>query len=220
MHKRFRSGDVSAALILAITFGILFISVAVLSAILFSSKNDLQKNVDSKVAAAVDIAKKEEDQIKSAEFAELEKQPNRQFQGDATYGLVTFSYPKTWSALTNETSSSPVSSIFHPISIPASGNSNNFSYALNVRVTNQGYDKTIDSYKNSVKNGKLTSVPFRAKNVPNVVGTRFEGEIAVNKQGSIVVLPLRDKTIFLWTEGKDYLGDFNNTVLESLTFVP
>lgn len=220
MHKRYYRGEVSATLVVAITLGVLFVVSSVFGAFTFARKQDLQTSVDKKIAEAVEVAKKQEASKKELEFAEKEKQPTRQFQGDPTYGQITFSYPKTWSGLTNPSASTPVNATFHPILIPSSGVSDSFSYALKVRVTNQNYDKTLESYKSSIKSGKLTAMPYRAKLVPSILGTRLDGEVDSRKVGSMVILPLRDKTIFIYSESKEFASDFDNIVLESLTFVP
>ena len=38
--------------------------------------------------------------------------------------------------------------------------------------------------------------------------------------GAMLIIPVRDKTLQIYTESSDYLSDFNNIVLPSLTFVP
>jgi len=46
------------------------------------------------------------------------------------------------------------------------------------------------------------------------------GQIINGKKGSMVMFPLRDKTLKVWTEADQFVGDFNNSVLPNLTFVP
>jgi hypothetical protein len=38
--------------------------------------------------------------------------------------------------------------------------------------------------------------------------------------GTMVLLPMRDKTLEIWTESNDYLNDFNTYVLPNMTFAP
>jgi hypothetical protein len=53
-----------------------------------------------------------------------------------------------------------------------------------------------------------------------VTGVRVDGQIADNIQGSMIILPLRDKTQEIWTESNSFLPDFNNNILPNLTFSP
>jgi hypothetical protein len=55
-------------------------------------------------------------------------------------------------------------------------------------------------------------------------GTLFKGVISQNGNsplsGEMLVIPVRDKSLQLYTLSNDYLNDFNNTVLANLTYVP
>jgi hypothetical protein len=48
----------------------------------------------------------------------------------------------------------------------------------------------------------------------------LSGQIAQQQKGTMVILPLRDKTLEVWTESDAYLSDFKNYVLPNLTFSP
>ena len=50
--------------------------------------------------------------------------------------------------------------------------------------------------------------PFAAAKVPSVVGVRVDGQINSLKTGTMIVLPLRDKTIELWTEAQEKSGKY------------
>jgi len=55
-------------------------------------------------------------------------------------------------------------------------------------------------------------------------GTRLDGAINQTQtgaqNGSLVVIKIRDKTLKIYTESTDFVGDFNNVILSNLTFVP
>jgi hypothetical protein len=53
-----------------------------------------------------------------------------------------------------------------------------------------------------------------------VVGSRIDGEISQKKQGAMIVMPMRDKTLRLWTESRDYVADFDNIILPGFSFSP
>jgi len=44
------------------------------------------------------------------------------------------------------------------------------------------------------------------------------GQIEPNKTVSMVILPLRDKTIEISTQGDQFRSDFTNNILPNLTF--
>jgi hypothetical protein len=60
--------------------------------------------------------------------------------------------------------------------------------------------------------------------VPGSLGSKVSGQIkpGVDKvQGTLILMPLRDKTIKLWTESNSAFGkDFNTAVLPNFSFVP
>ena len=67
-----------------------------------------------------------------------------------------------------------------------------------------------------LKKGKVTA---KSVTVSGIGGTRFEGQIDDEQTGSMIFIPLRDKTLTIWTESGDYTNDFN-TIIERLSVVP
>lgn len=175
-------------------------------------KNDTDEIVKAEVEVAVDEAKTSKDN----EFIEREKEPYRDYQGPDTLGRITFKYPKTWSGYTRD-SNTELSVLMHPALVPGNDKS---AYALKVEVENTAYDRVVASFEANVKNGKLTANPFRLETLPKVLGTRLDGELRNGKRGSVVLLPLRDKTVRITTESEDFVGDFNNIILKNFTFSP
>lgn len=186
----------------------------------FSRMQDYKNNSDKKSAAAVAKAEETLNKKKDAEFAEESKKPNKAYAGPATMGSVSFSYAKTWSAFVTaeDKLSIPVEGYFHPNVVP--GVQSDTSFALRLQVLNQAYDQVLKQFESSVKTSKAKISAYRAPKVESVLGSRIEGAIAQNKQGYMVVLPLRDKTLKIWTEADTFRGDFDNTVLSTLTFSP
>jgi hypothetical protein len=189
----------------------------------FMSRQDYKTNVDKKVASAVVVAKQQEDVVKDAAFAEQEKQPFHTYKSPATYGSISITYPKTWSAFVTEASavqagSFPVDGYFHPGFVP--GTQSGTDFALRVQVLQQSYATVMSAFNSQTKAGKVSVSPYAAPKVPSVVGARVEGAIIQGKVGSMVVLPLRDKTIEISTQSATFIKDFNNTILANLTFEP
>lgn len=186
----------------------------------FSSREDYKNNTDAKIAAAVEVAQKETATEKDNEFIEREKQPLKDFQGPASLGTISMKYPKTWSGYVDESDQGSVGldGYFQPNVVP--GIDSGANYALRLQVVNRTYAEELQAFDSGVKQGKTKAVPYKPVNVENVVGMQLSGELGENKTGTLILLPLRDKTIKIWTEGDQYLGDFNDNILPNFKFIP
>ncbi len=186
----------------------------------FSGRQEYKNKVDEKVAIAVADAETANSLKKDTEFAEKEKNPLRTYTGPATYGSLSISYPKTWSAYVDETakSSLPLSGELNPSFVP--GLQSNLPVALRFTVSSSDYSSIIRTFDSQVKAGKIKVTPYKSDKVPSVIGVRLDGEISIGKQGSMVIVPLRDKTLQVWTESPQFVPDFNTIILPNLVFVP
>lgn len=194
----------------------------------FSGRQDYKNNVDAKVATAVAAARKDEDAKQLANYNEQLKKPYKNFTGSATFGSVSFSYPLTYSAYVDTTDSSkPIEGYFYPGTVP--GIQSGTAFALRVELVATAYSQVLGQYSSNIQQGTLKAaayVPPKMKNVSNVqAGTLLTGKVGQDSQGNaqtgiMLVIPVRDKTLQIYTESNDFAGDFNNIVLPSLTFVP
>jgi len=186
----------------------------------YLGRQDLKNNVDKKAetiaTAAVEKAKADKDK----EFAQREKEPLKTYKGSAAFGSISIKFPKTWSAFVSETNtgSLPIDGKFHPDFVPAEQSGTIF--ALRVQVKAASYDGELKQFDSAAKEGKVKVSPFRAANVKDVLGARIDGEIISQKRGAMILLPLRDKTLKIWVESEQFVGDFNNLILPNLFFIP
>ena len=217
MRKLNQTGSLLPPLIIVIV--LLFGSLA-FGAWAFYERQDYKLNSDKKSAIAVKKAIIVEGVKKDAAFAIAEKSPYKTYSGPATYGSVSFQYLKTWSAYISETgkSASVVDVYFSPNFVPDI--QLGVSFALRIQVVSTDYATVLKTFDSSVKAGKSSVSAYRAPKVPGTLGAIITGTIDQKKQGTLVIIPLRDKTIKVWTEGTDYVSDYTNTVLATLTFVP
>lgn len=194
----------------------------------FSGRQDFKSNSDKKAAAAAASAKSEQSATDKAKYDALLKQPYKSFTGSATYGTISFSYPKTWSAYDDQTNlSEPINAYFYPGEVP--GVSGPTAFSLRVELTSTDYAQAISQYLSQVETGQVKSAaytPPKMAGVKNVQpGIRFDGTIwqngdGSNKQGSLVIVKVRDKTLQIYSQSPDFADDFNSIVLPSLTYVP
>ncbi len=230
MKKLDARGRINALLFPLLLMTLLFLSTAGFAVWAFGSRGDYKANTDQKIAVAVEAAKIQEAEIKENDFAEREKFPLKSYDGPEAYGSIHIEYPKVWSALVDEgtqqsKAATPIDGYFYPDFLPnitATSSATTIAYALRMQVTSTAYDQVLKtvSGNNSVTAGKIKISPFKAEKVPSVVGVRVEGEIVTGKTGVMIILPLRDKTVQLWTEAEQFKDDFNNKILPTLTFVP
>lgn len=184
----------------------------------FMGRQDYKNNVDQKIDEAVEVAEDNLSVKKDAEFVEAYKSPFALYKGPAAFGTLAITYPRTWSNYVEEsTGGTAVDGYMHPGYVPA--NTTDTNLALRYQVIERQYEQEIKSVDARVKQGRAKVVAYRAPKQESVLGIKTEGEIDGRKQGVMVLLPLRDKTIKIWTEGNEFRNDFEN-ILKELTFVP
>lgn len=192
----------------------------------YLSRQDYKDNADKKAAAAVEVAKEAQRTELEKEFIEREKQPLTSYNGPATAGSVKISYPKTWSAFVTEDaqSATPVVGYFHPGFVPKIQGIDTVAFALRIEVANESYNQVLQQFESFVKAGTLTATPISLPKVPNVVGTLLKGKInpaSPKVEGTLLVIPVRDKTMKLWTESNSAFGaDYTTTIVPGLSFIP
>jgi hypothetical protein len=222
MHSQNQNGGIVVTAILSVLllFSLIFGIWA------FAGQQDYKNNTNAKVDAAVATAKKDQAIQLQKQFDEQSKSPIKTYTGPATYGSVSFAYPKTWSAYIEESGSSqPINGYFHPNIVP--GTESNTAYALRVELVGDSYSDTVHQYDNDVSTGKVTAKPFLptklAKTANVSPGLRLDGDFSNGQEsqnGAMVIMAVRDKTLKVYTQSIDFLPDFNNVVLTSLTFSP
>lgn len=193
----------------------------------FSGRQDYKNNTDKKIAAAVTIAKAQQSAADKVNYDTLIKQPYKAFSGSATFGTISFSYPKTWSAYVDQTDSNePINAYFYPGEVP--GVQSSTAYPLRLELVSTDYAQVVEQYTSMVTQGDAKSsayIPPKMAGVKNVQpGVRLDGALwqdnNVKQRGTMVIIKVRDKTLQIYSQSPDFASDFNNIILPSLTFVP
>jgi len=200
---------------------VLLVVFVILTVIYYGQMQDYKNNSDKKASVAVEQAKKDQEKQLNEQFAEKEKEPLKSYTGPVNAAAVKIIYPKTWSLYTVEgPSGNTLSSYFNPNFVPNVSNKDNL-FALRLNVLEQPYANILKTFESKVTKGDVKVTPFIASNVKDSeTGVRIDGYITENTKGSMVLIPVRDKTIQLWTESGNYTADFDNFVLKNLTFNP
>lgn len=201
---------------------VLLIGAIAFSVWTYGKMKDYEDNVNSKVASAVIIAKQQEATAKNAAFAQASKYPLRTYVSPAAYGSVTIKYPNTWSAyVIDDTNISPyVDGYFYPNTVPDT-QSSTIAFALRVQIVQDSYSSVLTEVQSDVQQGTSTVAAYKAPNIPGVVGSKVTGQLpTVSRSGTMIILPLRNMTLELWTETPQFDNDFNNIILPNFNFSP
>ncbi len=187
----------------------------------FSERQDYKNNSDQKVAAAVEQAKQDTSILKDKQFAEESKSPFRTYVGPSAFGSVILKYPKTWSAyVISHTDSAPyVDGYFAKGTVP-DAQAENSVFALRIRVSGESYADIMSEYTSAAQDGTTKISAYKLPKVPSVVGSKVTGTLTNNKQGTLIVLPLRANALEIWTESDSALADFNKNILPNISFSP
>ncbi|HET7827754.1 MAG TPA: hypothetical protein VFK97_02720 [Candidatus Saccharimonadales bacterium] len=189
----------------------------------YSQRQTYKNNTNQKISAALAAAKAAQArQIQDA----FDSTNTKQFTGSPTYGTVSFNYPKIWSGYVDTTNQTePINGYFYPDIVP--GIQGNTAYALRLELVSSDYASVLQQYQGQIKSGAVTArayVPPKLNGVANVqAGSLLSGTInpgAQTQHGAMLVIKVRDKTLEISTESNDFLNDFNNIVLASLSFAP
>ena len=220
MKRLDQHGEINLLLVPLILSVVLFLAAGGFAAWAYTGRQDYKDNVESKVADAVTVAKDAQKVADGITYAEKEKRPLISYSGPEAYGSIVVRYPKTWSGYVDTKSGSqPLDAYFHPNVVPADVNGTT-AYALRVQIVQQSYAAVVKQYDSFVKSGKVTVQPYKFVSVSDVAGVRVDGSLTTTKTGSMIIVPLRDKTLKIWTESKDFVPDFDNNILPNFTFVP
>jgi len=222
MELNKQSGFITGTLVALIAVSVVLVGALAFGGWAFMGRQDYKNNSDQKAEVAADKRQKETEAADAVKYAEEAKNPLKTHKGPAQFGGVTVQYPKTWSGYVSEGGSgnTPVDDYFHPDVVPGVSGDSDAAYALRIEVVEQTYDRVVASFKSSVETKKVVAAPVALPKVSSVVGTRFDGLIEKDKQGTMIVLPMRNLTLKVWTESKDYRADFENIILPNLTFAP
>lgn len=221
MVKHNQNGSLNGLLIPFILVSLFFIGSTAFAVWAFGSRQDYKTNTDEKIASAVTLARQDESTVKDKQFAEIAKQPLRTYNGPQAYGSLIVQYPRTWSAYVDDsgTGNAQVDGYFYPGTVPALS-SQNSTYALRIQVMAQSYNSVLTNLRGLQAANQVTVVPYALAKVPSIIGVRVDGQLNQQKNGIMIVLPLRDKTIEISTEGSEFTADFASNILPNISFSP
>lgn len=220
--KLSEAGLINALLIPLIIVVLLLAGAGAFGIWAYGGRQDYKNNVDKKIATAVAKARDETQAADQARFDQQEKSPYKTYVGLAEFGALTVIYPKTWAGFILERGGGnavPIDAYFYPNFVPDIQNGNNAA-ALRMQILQQSYSTVLSQYSGLENSKKVTVTPYRLPKLPGIAGVRIDGEIVSKKRGSLILVPLRNLTVRVWTESNSYVPDFDNIILPNLVFSP
>jgi len=209
-------GNMDPLLIPLVIAIVMLIGVAGFGLWAYTSYVDASVVEQAEIDEAVQAANKQLTEDLEVAFAEREKAPNRVYTSPQSSGSVAITYPKTWSVYSEENEErGTVDSYMHPRYVKNKNSQDPF--ALKMTITRNSYSNEVRRYNDRAREGLVT---VKATQVAGVDGIRVDGQVKRDFDGALVMFPLRDKTLTIWTENNAFLDDFNNIVVKNLTFVP
>ncbi len=190
----------------------------------YATAQKYKNNVDQIVNADVSTAKTQQQISDNKAFAIAEQNPFTTYYGPQAYGSLVVSYPKNWSSYVNTTTNNnyPVDGYFYPSTLPSVHDSDPVDFALRIRVLNMTYSQELQQYAGLQNGGNVQISAYSLPKMPSIVGVKVVGSLLNNnqKQGTVIILPLRSNTLEFWTEGNQYQSTFINNILPSISFSP
>jgi len=217
MNKHNQNGAAGGLTLAFIVTFMLLIGAICFAAWAFTGRQDYKNNTDAKINTAVQAAVQKESAAKDAAAAAAAADPLATYSGPEAYGSIIINYPKNWSGYVDNTNSStPLNAYFTPGVVPALSAQTSV-FALRVQVLNQAYAQVLQGITGQQK---LSVSAYALPKLPNVVGVKAVGQISDQVNGTMVILPLRANTLEIWTDGTQYMNDFNNNILANFSFSP
>ncbi len=185
----------------------LLLLITLILAATWLSKYHSAKTVSDAAKAEITAAARV-DQIKldDAKFAEMSKSPYRSYVAPTTLADLKVSFPKSWNLYTVEDSENDLQlDLYWNENAVASPDNFKGDYALRLQLSKTSYADTVSALKSQAADGSLK---VRTIKISGLSGTQYVGKINADKTGIMVILPIRDKSLSIWTEGSGAASDF------------
>lgn len=188
----------------------------------FSGRQKYKNDTDQLISTAVTKGKQQQASSDAQAYFVKEQQPLIQYLGPQAYGTISLYYPKTWSSYVNSSGSTgyPVDGYFYPGTLPSVTDNGSLNFALRMQVENQSYSDVLQFFQDEVTNHEATITAYALPKIPTVVGVEVVGQLESGVTGTLVILPLRTQALEVWTEGTEYISQFNSDILPNLSFSP
>ncbi|MCL5113163.1 MAG: hypothetical protein M1554_01625 [Patescibacteria group bacterium] len=219
-HNQNGSLVATIALVVSVLLVILFATLFIWA---FEGRQSYKNNDQILVNQAVAGAKAEQLKTDNANFAFQSQFPLVTYTGPSQYGGITIEYPKNWSGYVSSTNGNyPIDGYFSPGILTTVSDSSMLNFALRFRINPSSYASLLQQYDGLQQSNLVSISAYSLPKVPSVVGVKIVGEMLENgqKQSTEIILPLRNESLEIWTEGSQFLNTFNTEILPNISFSP
>lgn len=170
--------------------------------------NQERNTVQEQVNAAVDEAREDQQEKAEAQFKEEQKRPFRTYTAPDVFGGIEILFPKNWNVYVEDTTSGnpQIDLYIHPNQVRVQ-NGEAGPVAFRMQLVDKLFEEATSQYRNETEKGEMKA---KTVEVSGIKGTRYEGKVRDDFEGSLVAVPYRDKTLLLWTESNNFKSDFDN----------
>ena len=212
----------SSTLLLLIVSLVLLVFVGMFAIIEAGSASSAKSTLNQQINSAVAKAQSAQQTTDNATFQKQSESPYLTYTSAATYGNISFNYPRNWSAYVNSNSGNGQSTLldgyFFPGILPSVDDTSATNFAFRVSLISTDYGTTLTGLTTAPT--VVVTSPYSLPKVPNVIGAKLTGNLGNSKTGTMIILPLRGQTLEIFTEGSSYNNEFNTIILASLKFTP
>jgi hypothetical protein len=171
--------------------------------------------LDAKYAAGVEDGKAEQKKADVAEYNKATVSSTRTYTAPVVHGSFEITYPKAWNLSIDSTSALPVDGLVDPGYV----NLVSAEHALKFTLQDKAFESSKKDYDDLMKKGaKRTEVT-----VSGIKGYQYVGKInedAKEAVGTVVIVPLRDKTMLLQTDSNELYADAYKQMVETAKLKP
>jgi len=199
-----QNGDGSIVAIISLAVVVVILGGVATWAIM--SYNRERETVNQQIASAVEDARADQRAVLEDQFEEERNNPFRTYTAPSVFGGLSLDFPRTWNVYVEDGTRGRVQIdlTMHP-EIVRDQQSEDDIYAFRMELQDRLFEQVNQSYQRDAERGNLDA---RAVTISGLEGVQYSGEVVRNKNGQLVVLPYRDKTIVMWTESNRFADDF------------
>ncbi len=213
-------GEINLHLVLTIFLGVGMVLFGVLAVIAYRDNTYIKTNLSQLNAKAAAEAAAKQKQADDLAHIKANEEPYRTYVAEPLNGGFQLQIPKNWSLYTANGVSATVQldlAANPDVVVVNQGSGAVNTHAFHLQLRKQSLNAVSKTFEKNIKNKTLGS---KAVTVSGIRGTWFEGAIDQQRHnGVVVVLPVRDKTLVISTETRNFLNEFNK-ILETAKIVP
>lgn len=192
----------------------------ILAIVAYRSSTDARDTLDSQVATARQDSAAKQKKIDEEANIKANQLPYRTYTAEAVDGGFTLQIPKSWSLYAghNNGNTTQLDLAANPDIVNYNLASNGIStQAFKLQIVRKSVQEVVKGYDDRVKKKELTSSGVQ---VSGISATKLTGTIDDQRhQGSVVILAVRDKTMIIQNQDKNYASEFQQ-ILSSAKIIP